>query len=38
MGFGDKIEVAPIPHKPELDFQDAYFEKQRRPPDRQSAQ
>jgi para-nitrobenzyl esterase len=32
MGFGDKIEVAPIPHRPELDFQDAYFEKQRKSP------
>ncbi len=32
MGFGDKIEVAPIPHQPELDFQDTYFEKQRKLP------
>jgi para-nitrobenzyl esterase len=32
MGFGDKVEVTPIPHKPALDFQDAYFEKQRKAP------
>ena len=29
MIFGDKIEVAPIPHKAELDFQNACFAKQR---------
>jgi len=32
MGFGDKVEVTPIPHKPALDFLDAYFEKQRKSP------
>ena len=30
MGFGDKVEVTPIPHRPPLDFLDAYFEKQRK--------
>jgi para-nitrobenzyl esterase len=29
MSFGDKVDVSPIPHKPALDFLDAYFEKQR---------
>lgn len=29
MGFGDTIEVKPVPNKPALDFLDAYFEKQR---------
>jgi para-nitrobenzyl esterase len=32
MGFGDKIEVTPIPHKPALDFLDTYFERQRKSP------
>ena len=32
MDFGDKVEVTPIPHKPALDFLDAYFEKQRKSP------
>ena len=31
MSFGDKVDVAPIPHKPALDFLDAYMEKQRKP-------
>jgi len=29
MDFGDKVEVQPIPHRPALDFLDAYFAKQR---------
>ena len=29
LGLGDKIEVEPVPHKPALDFLDAYFAKQR---------
>ncbi len=29
MGLGDKIAVEPQPHKPALDFLDAYFEHQR---------
>jgi len=36
MGFGDKVEVVPVPHKPALDFLDAYFEKQRKPPESRS--
>ena len=28
--LGDKVEVTPIPHKPALDFLDAYFEKERK--------
>jgi para-nitrobenzyl esterase len=32
MRFGDKVEVTRIPHKPALDFLDAYFEKQRKSP------
>jgi len=32
MGLGDRVEVTPIPHKPALDFLDAYFEKQRKSP------
>jgi para-nitrobenzyl esterase len=28
MGFGDKIEMIPLPHKPGLDFLDSYYEKQ----------
>jgi carboxylesterase type B len=32
MGFGDKVEVTPVPHKPSLDFLDAYFEKERKSP------
>jgi para-nitrobenzyl esterase len=27
MGFGDKIEVIPVPNKPALDFLDGYYEK-----------
>jgi len=38
MGFGDKVEVVPVPHKPALDFLDVYFENQRKSPDRPSAQ
>jgi para-nitrobenzyl esterase len=34
MGFGDKVEVGPIPHKAALDFLDAYFENQRTSPAR----
>jgi len=26
MGFGDKIEVIPVPNKPALDFLDGYYE------------
>jgi para-nitrobenzyl esterase len=29
MGFGDAIEVKPVPNKPALDFLDGYFERQR---------
>jgi len=29
MGFGDKVEVAPIPHKPALDFLEGFIQKQR---------
>jgi para-nitrobenzyl esterase len=29
MGFGDKVEVTPIPHQPALDFLDDYFARQR---------
>src|SRR5579883_448639 len=29
MGFGDKIEPMPVPHKAALDFLDEYFERQR---------
>ncbi|HTS48253.1 MAG TPA: hypothetical protein VMH05_09945, partial [Bryobacteraceae bacterium] len=29
MGFGDKIEVMSLPHKPALDFLDEYNERQR---------
>jgi para-nitrobenzyl esterase len=29
MGFGDKIELMPVPHKPALDFLDRHFEKRR---------
>jgi para-nitrobenzyl esterase len=32
MGFGDTIEVKPVPNKAGLDFLDAYFEKQRATP------
>jgi para-nitrobenzyl esterase len=38
MGFGEKVEVTPLPHKPALDFMDAYFERQRKSTDRPSAQ
>jgi para-nitrobenzyl esterase len=27
MGFGDKIDIIPVPNKPALDFLDAYYEK-----------
>jgi para-nitrobenzyl esterase len=29
MGFGDKVELMAVPHKPALDFLDTHFEKQR---------
>lgn len=32
LGFGDEVKVMPIPHKPALDFVDAYFEHQRQNP------
>lgn len=35
MGFCDKVEVVPVPHKPALDFLDAYFDKQRKSTDPQ---
>ena len=38
MGFGDKVEAVPLPHKPELDFWEAYFENRRKSTQRQSAQ
>jgi para-nitrobenzyl esterase len=38
MGFSDKVDVVPLPHKPELDFWEAYFENRRRSPQRQSVQ
>jgi para-nitrobenzyl esterase len=30
MSLGDKVEVAPIPHKPALDFLDGFIQKQRK--------
>jgi hypothetical protein len=38
MGFGDKVEVVPLPHKPELDFWETYFENHRKSPRQQSVQ
>src|SRR5215471_12613156 len=38
MGFGDKVDVVPLPHKPELDFWEAYFENRRKSSQRQSVQ
>jgi para-nitrobenzyl esterase len=38
MGFGDKVDVVPLPHKPELDFWEAYFENRRKAPQRRSVQ
>ncbi len=38
MGFGDKIEAIPLPHKPALDFLDGYFERLRAHPELQPAQ
>ena len=38
MGFGDKVEAVPLPHKPELDFWENYVENRRKSPDRQGAQ
>jgi para-nitrobenzyl esterase len=38
MGFGDKVEVVPLPHKTALDFWDGYFEKRRKSRESQSAQ
>ena len=33
MGFGDKIELIPLPHQPALDFFDGYFERVRSSPE-----
>jgi para-nitrobenzyl esterase len=30
MGFGDKVELIPLPHKAQLDFLDTHFEKRRK--------
>jgi hypothetical protein len=38
MGFGDKVELIPLPHKPALDFMDAYFTHLRANPELQPAQ
>jgi hypothetical protein len=35
MHFGDKVEVAAIPHKDALDFLDANFERQKKTGDTQ---
>jgi para-nitrobenzyl esterase len=35
MGFGDEVQLIPLPHKPALDFLDTYFEQQRQHPDAQ---
>ncbi|HYL36908.1 MAG TPA: carboxylesterase family protein [Bryobacteraceae bacterium] len=36
MGFGDKIEVMPVPNKPALDFLDSYYEHARQNGERQA--
>lgn len=30
MGFGDQVQLMSLPHKPALDFLDAYYERKRR--------
>jgi para-nitrobenzyl esterase len=31
MGFGDKIQIEPLPHKPALDFLDGFYDRLRQP-------
>jgi para-nitrobenzyl esterase len=38
MGFGDRVDVVLLPHKPELDFWEVYFENRRKSLQRQSVQ
>jgi len=38
MGFGDSIEVKPVPNKAALDFLDGYIERQRQSGDARQGQ
>ncbi|HJZ98869.1 MAG TPA: carboxylesterase family protein, partial [Candidatus Solibacter sp.] len=38
IGFGNKVDVVPLPHKSALDFWEAYFENRRKSQPRQSVQ